>query len=337
MAILVTGGAGYIGSHTVLELLNNDKEVIIIDNFANSKKEVLNSLKELSGREFKFYEGDCRDKEILRKIFEENSIDSVINFAGYKAVGESCKNPLMYYDNNLKITIAVLEVMKEYDCKKFIFSSTSTVYGDPEVLPLTEECSIGKTTNPYSTTKFMIERILEDLYKSDNSFDICILRYFNPIGAHESGLIGEEPNGIPNNLMPYIMQVASGKREMLSVFGNDYDTHDGTGVRDYIHVVDLAKAHVKALDKLDKETNGLFIYNIGTGAGYSVLDIVTNFEKVNNIKIPYKIVDRRAGDVATLYCNPEKAKIELGWVAEKGIEEMCKDSWNFEKKHSLNT
>ena len=333
MAVLVTGGTGYIGSHTVLELLDNNREVVIIDNFSNSKKQVLDSLKKISGKNFKFYEGDARDKEILNKIFEENFIESVINFAGYKAVGESCENPLMYYDNNLEIAISVLEVMQKNNCKKFIFSSTSTVYGDPEILPLTEECKVGGTTNPYATTKLMIEKILEDLYKSDNTFDICILRYFNPIGAHESGLIGEEPKGIPNNLMPYIMQIASGKREYLNVFGNDYDTHDGTGVRDYIHVVDLAKAHVKALEKLDIENSGLFIYNIGTGTGYSVLDIVTNFEKANNINIPYKIVDRRAGDVASLYSNPEKAKLELDWIAEKGIEEMCKDSWNFEKKH----
>ena len=333
MAVLVTGGAGYIGSHTVLELLANNRDVVVIDNFSNSKKQVIDSLKTLSGKEFKFYEGDCKDKDVLRKIFKENFIDSVINFAGYKAVGESCENPLLYYNNNLEIAINVLEVMQEFSCKKFIFSSTSTVYGDPEVLPLTEDCKVGGTTNPYATTKYMIERILEDLFESDNSFDICILRYFNPIGAHESGLIGEEPNGIPNNLMPYIMQVASGKREILSVFGNDYDTHDGTGVRDYIHVVDLAKAHVKALEKLEKENQGLFIYNIGTGTGYSVLDIITNFEKVNNIKIPYKIVERRAGDVASLYSNPAKANNELGWFAEKGIEEMCKDSWNFEKNH----
>ena len=333
MAVLVTGGTGYIGSHVVLELLDVNKEVVIIDNFSNSKREVLESIKELSGKDFKFYEGDCRDKKILKKIFEENSIDSVINLAGYKAVGESCEKPLIYYNNNLEIAIALLEVMQEYNCKKFVFSSTAVVYGVPEVLPLTEDCKVGATTNPYATTKFMIEKILEDLYKSDNSFNICVLRYFNPTGAHESGLIGEEPNGIPNNLMPYIMQVASGKREMLSVFGNDYDTHDGTGIRDYIHVVDLAKAHVKALDKLDKEEHGLFTYNIGTGTGYSVLDIVTNFEKVNNIKIPYKIVGRRAGDVTALYCNPEKAKQELGWIAAKGITDMCRDSWNFEKKH----
>lgn len=334
MAVLVTGGTGYIGSHTVVELLNENKEVVIIDNFSNSKKEVLDNIEKISGKKPKFYEADCRDKEALEKIFEENFIESVINFAGYKAVGESVAKPLMYYNNNLEIAIAVLETMQKYNCRKFIFSSTSTVYGNPEVLPLTEECKTGETTNPYATTKMMIERFLTDLYKSDNSWDICILRYFNPIGAHESGLIGEEPNGIPNNLMPYIMQVASGKREFLRVFGNDYNTPDGTGVRDYIHVVDLAKAHVKALEKLDREANGLFIYNIGTGTGYSVLDIVNNFEKANNIKIPYQIMERRAGDVDSLYSNPLKAKEELGWVAEKGIEEMCRDSWNFEKMHS---
>ena len=331
MAVLVTGGAGFIGSHTVLELLANNKEVVVIDNFSNSKKKVLDSLREISGKDFKFYKGDVRDKKILRKIFKENLIEVVINFAGYKAVGESCIKPLMYYNNNIEIAISLLEVMQEFECKKFIFSSTAVVYGEPKILPLTESSDVGKTTNPYATTKLIIERILQDLYKSDNSFGICILRYFNPIGAHESGLIGEEPNGIPNNLMPYIMQIASGKREVLSVFGNDYDTHDGTGVRDYIHVVDLAKAHVKALDKLNREKHGVFIYNIGTGRGYSVLDVITNFEKVNNIKIPYKIVARRVGDVASLYSNPDKAKRELGWVAEKGIEDMCKDSWNFEK------
>ena len=312
-------------------MLANNKEVVIIDNFSNSKKEVLDSLREISGKDFKFYKGDARDKKILRKIFKENLIEVVINFAGYKAVGESCIKPLMYYNNNIEIAISLLEVMQEFECKKFIFSSTAVVYGEPKILPLTESSDVGKTTNPYATTKLIIERILQDLYKSDNSFGICILRYFNPIGAHESGLIGEEPNGIPNNLMPYIMQIASGKREVLSVFGNDYDTHDGTGVRDYIHVVDLAKAHVKALDKLNREKHGVFIYNIGTGRGYSVLDVITNFEKVNNIKIPYKIVARRVGDVASLYSNPDKAKIEFGWVDEKGIEYMCSDSCNFDK------
>ena len=336
MPILVTGGAGYIGSHTVLELLEDNREIIIIDNFSNSKKEVLNNLKKISGKDFKFYEGDVRDRGILRKIFQENFIEVVIHFAGYKAVGESCLKPIMYYENNIETSLVLLEIMKEFNCKKFIFSSTATVYGNPEVLPITEDCKVGGTTNPYATTKFIIERILEDLYKSDNSFNICILRYFNPIGAHESGLIGEEPNGIPNNLMPYIMQVASKKRDVLYVFGNDYDTNDGTGIRDYIHVVDLAKAHVKALKKLDNEKNGFYIYNLGTGTGYSVLDIINNFERVNQIKIPYKIVGRREGDVAKVYSNPTKAINELGWIAEKGIEEMCRDSWNFEKKHIEN-
>lgn len=333
MSILVTGGTGYIGSHTVVELLNNDEDVIIIDNFSNSKKEVLSSIETITGKTPKFYEADCRDKETLENIFKENNIDCVINFAGYKAVGESVANPLMYYNNNLQIAMVVLETMQKFGCKKFIFSSTATIYGIPEQLPINEECEIGKTTNPYANTKMIIERLLMDLYEADRTWNICILRYFNPIGAHESGLIGEKPNGIPNNLMPYIMQVASGKRDFLRVFGNDYDTPDGTGIRDYIHVVDLAKAHLKALEKLNKENKGLFIYNIGTGIGYSVLDIVKNFEKSNNIKIPYKIMPRRDGDVAKLYANSNKAKEELGWMAEKNIEEMCRDSWNFEKKH----
>lgn len=333
MSILVTGGTGYIGSHTVVELLNSDKEVVILDNFSNSKKDVLESIESITGKSPKFYEADCRDIEILEKIFKENNIECVINFAGYKAVGESVSNPLMYYNNNLQIAIALLETMKKFGCKKFIFSSTSTVYGIPKQLPLNEDCETGKTTNPYATTKMVIERILTDLYQSDNAWNICILRYFNPIGAHESGLIGEQPNGIPNNLMPYIMQVASGKLEFLRVFGKDYDTPDGTGIRDYIHVVDLAKAHIKALEKLNKENDGLFVYNIGTGIGYSVLDIVKNFEKANNIKIPYQIMPRRAGDVAKLYANANKAKEELGWSADKNIEEMCRDSWNFEKNN----
>ena len=333
MAILVTGGTGYIGSHAVVELLQKGEDVVIIDNYSNSKKEVLESIEIITEKKPKFYEGDCRDYKILDKIFEENKIDSVMNFAGYKAVGESAENPLLYYNNNLVSAIALLETMQKFGCRKFIFSSTSTVYGDPEELPLTEECKTGSTTNPYSSTKTMIERFLIDLYKSDNTWDICILRYFNVIGAHESGIIGEEPNGVPNNLMPYIMQVASRKREYLNVYGNDYNTKDGTGIRDYIHVVDLAKAHVKALEKLNKENTGLYIYNVGTGKGYSVLDIINNFEKVNNIKIPYRMMPRRTGDVAALYANPIKAKEELEWVAEKGIVEMCRDSWNFEKKH----
>lgn len=331
MAVLVTGGTGYIGSHTVVELLNKNKEVIIVDNLSNSKLEVLDSIEKITGTKPKFYNMDCRNVEDLEKIFKENSIDSVINFAGYKAVGESVKEPLKYYDNNLMIAIALLEVMKKYNCKKFIFSSSATIYGDPGVPEYVEEMGRGKTSNPYGTTKAMIEQILEDLYNSDNSWNICILRYFNPIGAHESGLLGENPNGIPNNLMPYIMKVASRKLEKLSIYGNDYDTKDGTGMRDYLHVVDLAQGHVKALEKLDKESFGLYIYNLGTGSAYSVLDIVNTFERVNNIKIPYEIVARRPGDLAIYYANPKKANEELGWTARKGIEDMCKDSWNFEK------
>ncbi len=331
MSVLVTGGTGYIGSHTVVELLNEGKEVIIADNFSNSKTEVLDAIEKITGKRPKIYNIDCRSAESLEKIFEENHIDSVINFAGYKAVGESVKLPLKYYNNNLFEAITLLEVMQKFNCKKFIFSSSATIYGDPGVPEYVEEMGRGKTSNPYGTTKAMIEQILEDLYFSDNSWNICILRYFNPIGAHESGMLGENPNGIPNNLMPYIMKVASGKLEKLNVFGNDYDTKDGTGMRDYLHVVDLAEGHVKALDKLDKEDSGLFIYNLGTGTPYSVLDIVTTFEKVNNIKIPYEIVPRRPGDLAIYYANCKKANEELGWVAKKGIEDMCRDSWNFEK------
>lgn len=331
MSVLVTGGTGYIGSHTVVELLNEGKEVIIADNFSNSKTEVLDAIEKITGKRPKIYNIDCRSAESLEKIFEENHIDSVINFAGYKAVGESVKLPLKYYNNNLFEAVTLLEVMQKFNCKKFIFSSSATIYGDPGVPEYVEEMGRGKTSNPYGTTKAMIEQILEDLYFSDNSWNICILRYFNPIGAHESGMLGENPNGIPNNLMPYIMKVASGKLEKLNIFGNDYDTKDGTGMRDYLHVVDLAEGHVKALDKLDKEDSGLFIYNLGTGTPYSVLDIVTTFEKVNNIKIPYEIVPRRPGDLAIYYANCKKANEELGWVAKKGIEDMCRDSWNFEK------
>lgn len=331
MAVLVTGGTGYIGSHTVVELLNEGKEVIIADNFSNSKTEVLDAIEKITGKRPRIYNIDCRSAESLEKIFEENHIDSVINFAGYKAVGESVKLPLKYYNNNLFEAVTLLEVMQKFNCKKFIFSSSATIYGDPGVPEYVEEMGRGKTSNPYGTTKAMIEQILEDLYFSDNSWNICILRYFNPIGAHESGMLGENPNGIPNNLMPYIMKVASGKLEKLNIFGNDYDTKDGTGMRDYLHVVDLAEGHVKALDKLDKEDSGLFIYNLGTGTPYSVLDIVTTFEKVNNIKIPYEIIPRRPGDLAIYYANCKKANEELGWVAKKGIEDMCRDSWNFEK------
>ena len=329
MRILVTGGAGFIGSHTAVELLNVGKEIAIIDNFSNSKPEVLDKIKEITNKDFKFYEIDYLDRKALEKVFEENKIDAVLNFAGFKAVGESVQKPIEYYTNNISGALVLLDTMKKYGCKKFIFSSSATVYGDPKVIPITEECEIGGTTNPYGTTKLYIEQILKDIYASDNTWDICILRYFNPIGAHESGLIGEEPQGIPNNLMPYIVRVASGELEKLSVFGNDYDTHDGTGVRDYIHVVDLAKGHVLALDKLDKEEQGLYIYNLGTGTGYSVLDMVKAFEKSTGKKVPHVIAPRRAGDIATCYSNAEKAYKELGWKAEKTLEDMCNDSWNY--------
>ena len=333
MAVLVTGGAGYIGSHTVVELLNSGKEVVILDNFSNSKQNVLDKIKEITNKDFKFYEIDYLDRKSLEKIFEENEIESVINFAGYKAVGESVKKPLEYYENNVSGAIILLETMKKYNVKKFIFSSSATVYGEPERIPITENCKTGGTTNPYGTTKLFIEQILQDLYKSDNSWDIAILRYFNPVGAHESGLIGEEPQGIPNNLMPYIVRVASGELEQLSVFGNDYETHDGTGVRDYIHVVDLAKGHIKALEKLEKEESGIYTYNLGTGVGYSVLDMVKAFEEATGKKVKYKIVERRPGDIAICYSNPEKAKKELGWEATKTLKDMCKDSWRYIQKN----
>lgn len=336
MSILVTGGAGYIGSHTVVELLNEGKEVIIIDNFSNSKPSVLESIKKITNKDFKFYEIDYLNREALEKVFEENKdIEAVMNFAGYKAVGESSKKPLEYYTNNISGALVLLETMKKYNVKKFIFSSSATVYGEPERIPLTEDCKIGGTTNPYGTTKLFIEQILKDLYASDNSWNIVILRYFNPIGAHESGLLGEEPQGIPNNLMPYVVRVAAGILPELSIFGNDYNTPDGTGVRDYIHVVDLAKGHIKALKKIEEE-HGLFIYNLGTGIGYSVLDIVNAFEKANNIKVKYKIVERRPGDIAMCYSNPEKAMKELNWKAERTLEDMCKDSWNFILKNEEN-
>ena len=331
--ILVTGGAGYIGSHTCVELLNNGKDIVIIDNFSNSNRKALDNIKTITNKDFKFYEIDYLDRNALERVFEENDIESVINFAGYKAVGESVSKPLEYYENNIGGAVILLETMKKYNVKKFVFSSSATVYGDPEVIPITEETKIGGTTNPYGTTKLFIEQILQDLYKSDNTWDIAILRYFNPIGAHESGLLGEDPKGIPNNLMPYITRVAAGKLQELSIFGNDYDTKDGTGVRDYIHVVDLAKGHLLALNKLDKENSGIYIYNLGTGNGYSVLEIVNTFMKVNNISVPYKIAPRREGDIATCYADPTKAKNELGFVAEKTLEDMCRDGWNFQKKH----
>ena len=333
MAILLTGGAGYIGSHTAVELLNSGKDLVIIDDFSNSNEKSLDAIKKITGKDFKFYEMDYKNREKLEKVFEENKIDAVINFAGFKAVGESVKKPIEYYINNVSGALVLLDTMRKYNCKKFIFSSSATVYGEPERIPLTEECRVGGTTNPYGTTKLYIEQILKDLYNSDNTWDICILRYFNPVGSHESGLIGEEPQGIPNNLMPYIVRVASGQLEQLSVFGNDYDTHDGTGVRDYIHVVDLANGHVKALEKIEKEGQGIYIYNLGTGTGYSVLDMVNAFEKATGKKVNYRIADRRPGDIAVCYADPKKAKEELGWVAEKNLEDMCKDSWNYIEKN----
>ncbi len=333
MKILVTGGNGYIGSHTCVELLNNSYEVVILDNFSNSKRENLSKIKQITGKDFTFYEGNMIDEDILDKIFTENKIDAVIDFAAYKAVGESVEKPVEYYTNNVSTVLVLLSAMKKYNVKKLVFSSSATVYGDPEVLPITEDCKTGNTTNPYGTSKLFVEQILKDLYKSDNTFDIAILRYFNPIGAHSSGLIGEEPNGIPANLLPYVSKVASGKLECLSVFGNDYDTKDGTGVRDYIHVVDLAIGHIKALEKLNKEGKGLFIYNLATGTGYSVLDIINTFEKVNNVKVNYKIVNRRPGDIAACYSDPTKAKEELGFVATKTLEDMCRDLWNYEKNN----
>lgn len=332
MAILLPGGAGFIGSHTAIELLEAGKEIIIIDDFSNSTPKVLEAIKKITNKDFKFYEMDYKDPKKLETIFQENKIDAVINFAGFKAVGESVQKPIEYYSNNISGALVLLDMMKKYDCKKFIFSSSATVYGNPEKIPLTEDCRVGGTTNPYGNTKLFIEQILKDLYVSDNTWDICILRYFNPVGAHKSGFIGEEPQGIPNNLMPYIVRVANGQLKELSVFGDDYDTPDGTGVRDYIHVVDLAKGHLKAFAKIEKEGKGLFIYNLGTGTGYSVLDMIKAFEKATKKTVPYKIVPRRAGDIATCYADPKKAKEELGWEATKTLDDMCRDSWNYISK-----
>lgn len=330
MSILVTGGAGFIGSHTVVELLESGEDIVIVDNFSNSSPDVLEKIKEITHKDFKFYEVDLLDEENLEKVFRENNIESVIHFAGLKAVGESVEKPIEYYHNNITGTLILLKVMRKYNCQKLVFSSSATVYGDPASLPIKEDFPLS-TTNPYGSTKLMIEQILQDVCIANKDFCVAILRYFNPIGAHKSGLIGEVPNGIPNNIMPYILKVANGEYEALTVFGNDYDTPDGTGVRDYIHVVDLARGHLKALDKIRKE-KGVKIYNLGTGNGYSVLDLVTNFEKVNNVKVNYKIGARRAGDIAACYADPTKAKEELGWAAEYGIEDMCKDAWNFIKK-----
>ena len=332
MSVLVTGGAGYIGSHTVVELLNEGENVVIVDNFVNSKPSALEAIKKITNKDFKFYELDLRNKEGLNKVFAENKdITAVIHFAGLKAVGESVAKPIEYYDNNIYGTLVLLEVMREHKVKKIIFSSSATVYGDPKEVPIKEDFPLS-ATNPYGQTKLMIERILNDVYVADNTWCVILLRYFNPIGAHESGLIGENPNGIPNNLMPYINQVALGKLDHLNVFGNDYPTPDGTGVRDYIHVVDLAKGHLKALKRAEKVT-GVETYNLGTGKGYSVLDIVKNFEKATGQKIKYEITPRRPGDIAECYADPSKAEKYLGWKAEKDLEQMCKDAWNFTIKN----
>jgi UDP-glucose 4-epimerase len=331
MSVLVTGGAGYIGSHACVELLNAGYDIVVVDNFSNSKPEALKRVKEITGRDFKSYAVDLLDREGLERVFSENRIEAVIHFAGLKAVGESVAVPLKYYYNNITGTIILCEVMAMHGVKKIVFSSSATVYGNPKSVPIKEDFPLGPI-NPYGRTKYMIEEILRDVYVSDNQWGVILLRYFNPIGAHESGRIGEDPNGIPNNLMPYITQVAVGKREKLNVFGNDYNTHDGTGVRDYIHVVDLAKGHLKALEKVMKES-GVDVYNLGTGTGYSVLDVVKTFEKATGRKIPYVITERRPGDIDMCYADPTKAHEELGWKAEKDLEDMCRDSWNWQKNN----
>lgn len=329
MKILVTGGTGYIGSHTCVELLNAGYEVVIIDNLYNSKLEVVDKIEQLTNKKFAFYENDVCDEEAVRRVFMEHKIDAVIHFAGYKAVGESVAKPLMYYQNNIDSTIVLCKVMNEFNCKRIVFSSSATVYGDPASLPIKEDFPLS-TTNPYGTTKLFIERILTDLQFADKEWSVGLLRYFNPIGAHESGLLGESPNDTPNNLMPYIVKVANKELPHLNVFGNDYNTPDGTGVRDYIHVVDLALGHIKAVEKITQE-KGVKTYNLGTGKGFSVLDLVKTFARVNEIDVPYVITNRRPGDIAACYADPAKARDELGWEAHKGIEEMCRDSWNFVK------
>ena len=332
MAILVTGGAGYIGSHTVVELQEAGYEVVVLDNLCNSSEKSLERVEAITGKKVKFYKADILDRDALEDIFANEDIDSCIHFAGLKAVGESVAKPWEYYNNNITGTLVLVDVMRRHGVKNIIFSSSATVYGSPAFVPITEECPKGQCTNPYGWTKSMLEQILTDLHVADPEWNIVLLRYFNPIGAHKSGTIGENPNGIPNNLMPYITQVAVGKRPELGVFGNDYDTHDGTGVRDYIHVVDLAKGHVKALSKIEEKA-GLKLYNLGTGKGYSVLDIVNNFEAATGVKVPYSIKERRPGDIATCYSDATKAKEELGWVAENGIREMCEDSWRWQKNN----
>lgn len=329
MTILVTGGAGFIASHTNVELLQAGYDVVVMDNLCNSSKESVARVEQITGKKIRFYQADMRKMEEIEPIFAENSIDVIIHFAGLKAVGESCEKPYEYYENNISGTLNIIAMMKKHNVKKMVFSSSATVYGNPEVVPITEECKVGGVTNPYGQTKLMLEQILTDIQKADPSFDIALLRYFNPIGAHESGLIGEAPNGIPNNLLPYVAKVAAGVLEKVNVFGDDYDTPDGTGVRDYIHVVDLAKGHVCAVKKL-LEHPGLVIYNLGTGIGYSVLDIIHNFEKACGKEIPYVIAPRRAGDIATCYSDPSKAERELGWKAEYGIDRMCEDAWRWQ-------
>ncbi len=330
--ILVTGGAGFIGSHTVVELQEAGYDVVVLDNLCNSSEKCLERVAKITGKEVPFYKADIRDREALENIFSKEDISAVIHFAGLKAVGESVEKPWEYYDNNITGTLTLVDVMKKHGCKNIIFSSSATVYGDPAFIPITEECPRGQCTNPYGWTKSMREQILSDIHKADKEWNVILLRYFNPIGAHKSGTMGENPSGIPNNLMPYITQVAVGKRDHLNVFGNDYDTHDGTGVRDYIHVVDLAVGHVKALKKIEEKA-GLKIYNLGTGQGYSVLDIVKNFEEATGVKIPYEIQARRPGDIATCYADASLAKKELGWEAKYGIREMCEDSWRWQKNN----
>ena len=326
--ILVTGGCGYIGSHTVVELLDDNRDVIIVDNFSNSSPNVLDSIKEITDKDFKFYKIDITSENDLEVVFKENKIDSVIHFAALKAVGESVEKPLEYYYNNLNSTLVLLKLMKKYNVKNFVFSSSATVYGSPKTLPINEDFPLS-TTNPYGASKLIIENILKDICKADSSFNVAILRYFNPVGAHKSGLIGENPNGIPNNLMPYITKVSIGELPFLNVYGNDYDTNDGTGVRDYIHVLDLANGHLKALDKIHTSP-GLVIYNLGTGNGYSVLDLVNTYSKINNVDIPYKIVERRPGDIAKCFADPTKANKELNWSCKYNLEDMCKDSYTFQ-------
>ena len=332
MAVLVTGGAGYIGSHTVVELQNAGYDVVVLDNLSNASEKALDRVSKITGKPVKFYKADILDRDALNDIFDKETIESCIHFAGLKAVGESVVKPWEYYENNIAGTLTLVDAMRKHNVKNIIFSSSATVYGDPAQIPITEECPKGQCTNPYGWTKSMLEQVLTDIQKADPEWNVMLLRYFNPIGAHKSGTIGENPNGIPNNLMPYITQVAVGKLKELGVFGNDYDTPDGTGVRDYIHVVDLAKGHVKALKKIE-ENPGLAIYNLGTGKGYSVLDIVKNFEAATGVKIPYVIKPRRAGDIATCYCDASKAEKELGWKAENGIREMCEDSWRWQSNN----